>query len=81
MMGVTREEKLNMFIQTCPHLVPQKSEIPKQWSDIPMFVVLYRVRNNLFGNYSFKIMINQYNLNGINFIQTRTCKIDCSSVI
>ena len=81
MMGVTREEKLNMFIQTCPHLVPQKSEIPKQWSDTPMFVVLYRVRNNLFGNYSFKIMINQYNLNDIDFIQKRNCKIDCSSVI
>ena len=80
-MGVTREENLKRFYSDLPSLNRTK-RVRFQNNVTMLLCLLYsEEKRQLFRNYSFKIMINKYNLNDIDFIQNRNCKIDCSSVI
>ena len=80
-MGVTREENLKRFYSDLPSLNRTK-RVRFQNNGTMLLCLLYSAeKKQLFRNYSFKIMINKYNLNDIDFIQNRNCKIDCSSVI
>ena len=80
-MGVTREENLKCFHSDKPSLNRTK-RVRFQNNGTMLLCLLYsEEKKQLFRNYSFKIMINKYNLNDIDFIQNRNCKIDCSSVI
>ena len=80
-MGVTREENRKRFYSDLPSLNRTK-RVRFQNNGTMLLCLLYsEEKKQLFRNYSFKIMINKYNLNDIDFIQNRNCKIDCSSVI